>query len=81
MHISLTNIDNKHRQDVEIDLQGFKAKHVSGRILTSLQVQDHNTFDDPRNVTPKNFNQAQLLGNKLMLTMPPISLIVLELKQ
>ncbi len=79
LHISLTNIDNKNGQIVEIDLNGFKAKHVTGRILTSSKVQDHNTFDNPELVTPKTFNKANLSGNKLVVEMPPISVIVLEL--
>jgi alpha-N-arabinofuranosidase len=79
MHISLTNIDNKNSQEVEIDLKGFKAKQVKGRILTSLKVQDHNTFDNPTNVVPKTFNDASISEGNLKVNMPPNSVIVLEL--
>jgi alpha-N-arabinofuranosidase len=81
MHISLTNIDNKNSQEVEIGLTGFKAKQVSGRILTSLKVQDHNTFDNPAKVAPKSFNNASLSGGNLKLSMTPNSVIVLELTE
>ena len=80
MHISLTNIDNINSQQVEIDLKGFNATHISGKILTSSKVQDHNTFDNPKNVVPKNFNDASISGNNIKLMMPPISVIVLELE-
>lgn len=79
MHISLTNIDNKNGQKIELNLNGFKAKNVSGRILTSERIQDHNTFDNPAKVVPETFNKAILSGNKLAVDMPPHSVIVLEL--
>lgn len=81
MHISLTNIDNKNKQEVEIGLNGFKATQVTGRILTSLKVQDHNTFDNPANVAPKSFNNATLSGGNLRVSMPANSVIVLELTE
>jgi alpha-N-arabinofuranosidase len=79
LHISLTNIDNIKRQEVEIDLKGFKAKQVTGRILTSSKVQDHNTFDNSTNVGPKTFKDASISGSNLKVNMPPNSVIVLEL--
>ncbi|HEM49267.1 MAG TPA: alpha-N-arabinofuranosidase [Caldithrix sp.] len=81
MHISLTNIDNQTGQKVDISLNGFKAKNVSGRILTSQKVQDHNTFDNPAKVTPKKFDGAKIKGNSVMVNMPPISVVVLELAE
>jgi alpha-N-arabinofuranosidase len=79
LHISLTNIDNTKGQEVEIDLKGFKAKHVTGRILTSSKVQDHNTFDNLTNVVPKTFKNASISEGILKINMPPNSVIVLEL--
>jgi alpha-N-arabinofuranosidase len=81
MHISLTNIDNKNSQEIEISLTGFKAKQFTGRILTSPKVQDHNTFDNPTKVVPKNFNDATLSKGNLKVNMPPNSVIVLELTE
>lgn len=79
MHISLTNIDSQNNQVIAINLKGFNAKKVSGRILTSSKVQDHNTFDNPDKVMPINFNGAKLSGDNLLVNMPPVSVIVLEL--
>jgi alpha-N-arabinofuranosidase len=81
IHISLTNIDNKNSQDIEIGLTGFKAKQVTGRILTSPKVQDHNTFDDPTKVVPERFNDASISKGSLKVNMPPNSVIVLELTE
>ncbi|HEU5292654.1 MAG TPA: alpha-L-arabinofuranosidase C-terminal domain-containing protein [Cyclobacteriaceae bacterium] len=79
MHISLTNIDNKNIQEIEVSLSNFKATKVSGRILTSAKVQDHNTFDNPTKVTPKPFKDASLSKGNLKVNLPPNSVVVLEL--
>ncbi|MGD0591867.1 MAG: alpha-L-arabinofuranosidase C-terminal domain-containing protein [Bacteroidota bacterium] len=79
IHISLTNIDNTKGQEVEIVLKGMNAKQVTGRILTSSKVQDYNTFDNPTNVVPKTFNDASISKGILKVSMPPNSVIVLEL--
>ena len=81
MHISLTNIDNNNDQKVEIDLNGYKAKNVKGRILTSDKIQNHNSFDNPDFVKPQQFTDASLSGEKLVVNLPPISVIVLELSE
>jgi alpha-L-arabinofuranosidase len=81
MHISLTNIDNHNNQEVEIGLNGYRVSKVSGRILTSAKVQDQNTFDNPKNVVPKSFDNVTLSGDNLAVNMPPHSVIVLELDE
>jgi alpha-N-arabinofuranosidase len=79
LHISLTNIDIVKGQEVEIDLKGFTVKQVTGRILTSSKIQDHNTFENPAYVVPKTFNDASISKGTLKVSMPPHSVIVLEL--
>ena len=81
MHMSLTNIDNKKEQIVQVDINGFKAKSVIGRILTSAKVQDHNTFENPLEVVPQKFTKAELMENYLTVNMPPNSIVVLELAE
>ncbi|MBN2348086.1 MAG: alpha-N-arabinofuranosidase [Bacteroidales bacterium] len=79
MHISLTNIDNKNNQKVEIEIEGYTPKNVTGRMLTSTKIQDHNTFDSPEKVVPSDFNETKLSKNNLIINMPPNSVVVLEL--
>ena len=80
MHISLTNIDNTKSQSVQIKLQGYEAKEVHGQILTSEKVQDHNTFDDPSKIKPKEFKDFDLNQDFLQIDIPSNSVVVLELK-
>ncbi|GAB3558752.1 alpha-N-arabinofuranosidase [Spirosoma fluminis] len=78
-HISLVNIDAGKPQEITLNLKGINASAVSGRILTSAKVQDHNTFENPAKVKPVAFNGAKLNGNTLTVTLPPVSVIVLEM--
>ncbi|HET9054349.1 MAG TPA: alpha-L-arabinofuranosidase C-terminal domain-containing protein, partial [Cyclobacteriaceae bacterium] len=79
-HISLVNIDSKKAQDVAIQLNTSKYKTVSGRILTSADVQDHNTFETPDKIKPVAFKNAKLNNGVLTVQLPPFSVVVLELK-
>ena len=79
MHVSLVNIDPKNSQSVEIDLKGFVPKQVKGRVLASVNIQDHNTFESPNRVKPVPFSQASLSGSRLTVPMPAASVVVLEL--
>ncbi len=80
IHISLVNIDGKKAQEVSIELQGARLASVSGRILTSANISDHNTFEKPLNVAPVNFTGAKINGSAVKLQVPPFSVIVLEVK-
>ncbi|MEO7045862.1 MAG: alpha-L-arabinofuranosidase C-terminal domain-containing protein, partial [Ferruginibacter sp.] len=78
-HVSLVNIDAHKTQDVVIDVDGASYKNIKGRILTSKKLQDYNSFEKPNNIVPVAFNGAQINGNKLMVKLPPFSVVVLEL--
>lgn len=79
-HVSMVNIHSSKSEEIEIDITGEEYKNVSGRILTSKKVDDHNTFDQPERIKPAAFSQAKLKGGKLKVTIPPFSLVVLALK-
>jgi alpha-N-arabinofuranosidase len=80
IHISLVNIDNKKSQDVSIDIAGIAGKSISGRLLASGKVQDHNTFEQSEKIKPIEFKQFKQNGSTIKLKIPPTSVIVLELK-
>ena len=79
-HISLVNIDASKSQPISMDLNGLQANSVTGRILVSEKLQDHNTFQQPEKIKPAAFNGAKISGGQLSLTLPPGSVVVLELK-
>jgi alpha-N-arabinofuranosidase len=79
-HISLVNIDANTAQEVTINVEGAAYKTVSGRILASDKLQNYNSFDNPGRIKPTAFSGATLTDSKLKLTLPPFSVVVLELK-
>jgi alpha-N-arabinofuranosidase len=79
-HVSLVNIDAKNSQPISIETFGTKYKTVTARILTSPKLQDHNTFEAPSKIQPVEFKGAKLKDALLQIEMPPLSVIVLELK-
>ena len=78
-HVSLVNIDAKNPQEISINLQGAKYTSMTGRILTSSTLQDHNTFVIPNKIKPESFKGA-ILASDLKVKLPPFSVVVLELK-
>ena len=79
-HISLTNIDAHKEQNISIDTKNLTYKSVTGRILSSAKLQDFNSFENPGKIKPAVFKGAAKKGNSLSVTMPPFSVVVLELK-
>ena len=80
VHISLVNIDASKENVVEIDLEAFKIKEITGSIVSSNKLQDHNTFDNPNNIQIKDFKDFKLQKGLLKVTLPPFSVIVFEVK-
>jgi len=80
IHVSLTNINSKKEETISITIEGEKYSAVTGRILTSSKLQDHNTFEQPEKIKPQIFKGASLKGNLLNVKLPPFSVVVLELK-
>ena len=78
--ISLTNVSLDKKQEIAIDLNGFKGKNVTGRILTSKNVADYNDFDHPNKVQPAAFKDAKLKKDNLTVKLPAKSIVVLEVK-
>jgi alpha-N-arabinofuranosidase len=80
VHISVVNIDAKNAQDINIDVSGLPVKSVTGRILRSEKLQDHNSFENPEKIKPASFKDANLSGSNLKIKLPAFSVVVLELK-
>ena len=43
-------------------------------------MQNYNSFENPNNIVPVAYDGAKLNGNKLTVKLPPVSVVVLELK-
>lgn len=81
LNISLTNIDYSKPHEVSINLRGEDFSKVTGQILSSAKINDHNTFDQPNKISVKDFSGAKLEKGVLKLTIPAYSVIVLNVKK
>jgi len=79
MHISLCNIDPNSPHRVSSRLVKFAASGVSGQILTAKAMNAHNSFDKPDVVVPQKFSDVALTKSGFEVTLPPMSVVVLEL--
>jgi alpha-N-arabinofuranosidase len=79
VHVSLVNIDDAKSQTISAAMDGISYTQVSGRILVSAHIQDHNTFDEPEKVKPLPFTYFKKEGNHLSIILPPASVVVLSL--
>ncbi|MCB0835400.1 MAG: alpha-N-arabinofuranosidase [Bacteroidetes bacterium] len=78
VHFSLVNIDAHKTQNIEVNVADLNLKKVSGEILSSENLGDHNTFESPEKVKTTSFKDAKLKDGKLSLSIPPFSVVVLE---
>jgi len=80
VHVSLCNLDVEAGVDVEIELRGAPpVDRVRGRILTAPHMDSRNDFDTPEEVVPAAFAGASLREGRVAATLPPMSVVVLEL--
>jgi alpha-N-arabinofuranosidase len=76
----MVNIDPGKAKDLTIAMNGQTVKTVKGRILRTEKLQDYNSFNKPDRIKPVAFNAAKIEGKSLKLTLPPFSVVVLELR-
>lgn len=80
VHLSLVNVDAKKQQEVTVNLRGIKYQTVAGRVLTSGKLQDYNSFENADKIKPAVFNAFRKNNDQLSVSLPPFSVVVLELK-
>ena len=80
VHISLVNLDAAKKITIKTALEGINWKTVEGQIITSAKFSDINTFENPGHVKPVVFKGAKKEGNELLVELPPLSVVVLEIK-
>lgn len=80
IHVSISNVDADNAQDITINLPNVKLNSVSGQVLTSKNLTDHNTFENPNVIQPQNFTGAKINKGSLQVKLPAKSIVTLELK-
>jgi alpha-N-arabinofuranosidase len=80
IHLTMTNLDANQPRAVVAELRGAQASGVTGRVLTAPAITSYNSFEQPDVVRPAPFTGAQVAGGRITVTLPPRSVVVLELK-
>jgi alpha-N-arabinofuranosidase len=76
--LSVAHASPRSASDLSLELRDAKVSGVTGRILAGSSLQSHNTFDQPALVQPAPFTGMRLDHNRVQLTLPPASIVVLE---
>ena len=79
VHIGLANLDPNRPATVAARLAGLTPARVSGRVLTAAAMNALNDFARPDAVTPAAFTGASLAGDTITVTLPPKSVVMLDL--
>ncbi len=80
LHVSVINLDPNRMAEVTTTITGSSVKTVAGEMLTAPAINAMNTFDRTDTVKPTRFSGYKLQGSQLALSVPPKSVVVLELK-
>jgi alpha-N-arabinofuranosidase len=80
IHISLVNIDPLKTIIVRTSFGKTIWNKVTGNILTSTNFNDYNSFENPGKIKVAKFSNAKKDKDELVVSLPPKSLVVLELK-
>ncbi|MDR1567011.1 MAG: hypothetical protein LBS48_07000 [Treponema sp.] len=83
IHILFCNLDPNKEMKTTIETPGFMAESVSGQIVSSGSMQDHNTVNKPELVKTEDYNDAVLSKRAdrtiITLSIPAKSVTMLEI--
>ncbi len=80
VNITLCNLSNQDSAPVSIEVRGLLDKNVTnvnGKILTSKNMNDRNTFENPTAVEPVSFDRLNVNENELSFEIPPMSVLLI----
>ena len=80
IHISLSNVDEDNEQEVIVNLPGIQATKAAGEMLTSAQVTDYNSFENPDKVKLVPFKEVKINKGILKIKLPAKSIVTVELQ-
>ena len=79
IHVTLSNLNPTRPAALTCEVRGAAPKGVAGRVLTAADMTAHNTFERPETLKPEAFTAAQVTAGGFTVTLPPKSVVVLEL--
>ncbi len=85
IHVSLANPSVTKPKTVELEFDALKPSSVTGEILVGKgkgieAVKSHNDFGGKTEIAPAAFKDFKTSGRTVKVTLPPASVVVLEIK-
>jgi alpha-N-arabinofuranosidase len=80
IHVSLVNIDPSKTITIRTSFEGTNWNTVNGNILTSENFNNYNSFENPGKIKVAKFSNVKKENDELLVSLPPKSVVVLELK-
>ncbi|NSW90010.1 MAG: alpha-N-arabinofuranosidase [Firmicutes bacterium] len=80
INISLCNLNPNDGIDITCELRGSNISKVTGTILTSTEMNAHNTFRSPETIKPSEFNGASIERSAISISLPPKCVVVLTVE-
>ena len=80
IHITLCNLNPAVEAEISCEVQGARARKLSGRILTAPDMTAHNTFDQPEAVKPADFTAFHTSPNGFVASLPARSVVVFDIE-
>ncbi|MBN1395905.1 MAG: alpha-N-arabinofuranosidase [Pirellulales bacterium] len=80
IHVTLCNLNPRRPARLECLLRGAAAERISGRVLTAAEMTAHNTFEQPENVVPAEFDAFSKSDAGMSVVLPAKSVVVLRIE-
>jgi alpha-N-arabinofuranosidase len=80
LHLSIVNLEPSRTAQVTTRVTGSSIRQITGEVLTAPLMNAMNTFDQPSVIKPAPFNSYKNQDSQLVLSVPPKSVVVLELR-
>jgi alpha-N-arabinofuranosidase len=80
IHVTLCNLNPNVPVEVNCDLKGAKVAKMAGQVLTAAEMNARNTFEKPEDLKLAEFNSFKTTGTGFATTLPPKSVVMLELQ-
>ncbi len=79
LHLSIVNLDPNRSAEIITKVTGATVRTITGEVLTASVVNAMNTFDNPNAIKPAPFSSYKIQDSQVILSIPPKSVVVLEL--
>jgi alpha-N-arabinofuranosidase len=80
IHISLCNLNPNESVNLVAEIRGMNTKRLAGRVLTADAMDAHNNFENKNRVEPTDLDDLKSTRNGFTTTLPPKSVVVIEVR-